>query len=89
METVEFGTYQLPWCHTQQRKGKQMSYKDEMDANDKKEAKTKEEITPKVWAEAIADAERKIEVYKRRIAIQRATLRILRGLKKNASAGKK
>ena len=57
MEAVEFGTYQLLWYYTQQSEGKQMSYKDEMDANDKKEAKTKEEITNKVWADAVADAD--------------------------------
>ena len=39
-----------------------------------------------VWDEAIADAERKIEGYKGRIAKLRSAVRILRGLKKKNAA---
>ena len=41
-----------------------------------------------VWDTAIADAERKIESYKHRIAVLRHTARILRSLRKKSSADK-
>ena len=41
-----------------------------------------------VWDTAIAEAERKIEGYKRRIVTLRHTVRILRSLRKKSSADK-
>ena len=42
----------------------------------------------KVWDTAIAEAERKIDGYKRRIVTLRHTVRILRSLRKKSSADK-
>ena len=46
-------------------------------------------VVNKVWDDAIADTERKIEGYKRRIATLRTTARILRGLKKKDAQAKR
>ena len=53
-----------------------------------KDKQVSKDDASKVWDEAIADTERKIEGYKGRIASLRTTGRILRGLKKKSSAGK-
>ena len=60
-----------------------MSYKE--DAGEDLSGEMGKEYTHKVWNEAIADAERKVEGYKRRIVSLRTTIRILRGLKKKSS----
>ena len=60
------------------RKNKQMNKENVQNSNE----------VNKVWDAAIADAERKIEGYKRRIAALRHTVRILRSLRKRSSADK-
>ena len=60
------------------RKNKQMNKENVQNSNE----------VNKVWDTAIAEAERKIEGYKRRIVTLRHTVRILRGLKKRCSADK-
>ena len=89
MTTVQtFEAYQLG-CE-KQRKDKEMSYEDEMDTklHEEMDKEINKEIITKVWDDAIADTERKIEGYKRRIAALRSALRIMRDLKKKNAANK-
>ena len=71
-----------------QRKDKQMSYKEDAGKGEDLSRASNVDARADAWNEAIADAERKVEGYKRRIATLRTTLRILRALKKKDSAGK-
>ena len=65
-----------------------MSYKDEMDTklHEEMDKEINKEIRAKVWDDAIADTERKIEAYKNRISKLRQTRRILLGLKRQNTA---